>query len=203
MKNLTKLATFVAIAIVFAGCSQKVTVTAEPSTMNDEPTPVISPDDFKDSELMKESTYLDPNGVFSFTYPEDFTLDTQDPVHPRVFKQGEQQRPQSEMSDGALVVFEVADLGEQTLEEFVDARIKQSTADGTSEVTKEKEATTVNDFAGFTYATRGLGESTNYIIRKDPNSQNALIISTLVADPENSGYQAQVDGILNSVEVLE
>lgn len=147
--------------------------------------------------------YQDPDDVFSFLYPDDFTLDTSDPVHPRVYKQGAQQRPQSEMSNGALIVFEVVDLGTQSLEEMVDARIAQATADGTSQITQAKRAATLNGYPGFTYQIRGLGESTNLIVQQNAAFSQALIITYLVADPENQGYQSEVDAILATVSFGE
>lgn len=40
------------------------------------------------------------------------------------------------MYDGVILVFEPVNLNGQTLEKFVDTRIQESTADGTSEITQ-------------------------------------------------------------------
>ena len=71
------------------------------------------------------SSYLDGKGVYSILYPNDYVLDTQDPIHIRIYKRGETQRPQSEMSDGALMVFESIELQGKSLETWVDASRKQ------------------------------------------------------------------------------
>ncbi len=149
------------------------------------------------------SSFLDPKGVFTVLYPSEYELDTSDPVHPRIFKRGETQRPQSEIYDGALIVFESVDLGNQNLSSWIDARIKDATENGMQEVIKPKAAASFNNFPGYSYTLRGLGETTYTAIQKDSSSKNAVIISTLVADPENKGYQAEVDATLNSITLLK
>lgn len=149
------------------------------------------------------SSFMDPNGVFTVLYPADYELDTSDPIHPRIFKRGETQRPQTELYDGALIVFESVDLGNQTLSSFLDARIKDATQNGMQEVITPKTAASFNNYSGYTYTLRGLGETTYTVIQKDASSSSALIISTLVADPENKGYQQEVNATLNSITLLK
>lgn len=149
------------------------------------------------------SSFMDPKGVFTVLYPSDYELDTSDPEHPRIFKRGETQRPQTELYDGALIVFESVDLGGKTLSAWIDDRIKTSTENGMQEIIKPKATASFNNYPGFSYTLRGLGETTYTAIQKDTNSDNAVIISTLVADPENKGYQAEVDTTLNSITLLK
>lgn len=162
-----------------------------------------TPDVVADSVRAGGSSYLDPKGVYSFLYPNDYTLDTQDPVHIRIYKRGVTQRPQSEMSDGALVVFESLELEGKTLEEWVDEHIRLSTADGTSEVTVPKTAATIGTYPGFTYTLRGLGESRYIVVQKDTQSNVAVNITYAVSDPNNVGYQKEVDAILTTVQLLK
>lgn len=149
------------------------------------------------------SSFLDPKGVFTVLYPSDYEIDISDPIHPRIFKRGETQRPQTEIYDGALIVFESIDLRNQTLSSWIDARIKDSSENGMQEVVKPKAAASFNNYKGFSYTLRGLGETTYTAIQKDTSSKNAVIISTLVADPENKGYQQEVDATLNSITLLK
>jgi hypothetical protein len=149
------------------------------------------------------SSYLDQKGIYNFLYPNDYTLDTEDPLHIRIYKRGETQRPQSEMSDGALMVFETVELKGATLEKWVDTRISESTADGTSEITEAKKTVTQNGYPGFYYAVRGLGTSQNLILQKDINSDNAVVITYAISDPEQKGYQAEVDEVLKSLSLLK
>lgn len=151
------------------------------------------------------SSYLDPNGVYSFLYPGDYTLDSQENGrYIRVTKRAETSRPQSELSDGALVVFETVTLEEgQTLDSWVDERIEELTADGTAQLTQPKQAVMFNGYSAFTYDVRGLGESHYLVAQRNADSGSAVVITSLVADPEQRGYQAEVDAILATVELLK
>lgn len=166
-------------------------------------TPTISILTVVPTNMISEGeSYQDPNNVYTFSYPKDYTLDTQDPLHIRIYKRGQTQRPQSEMSDGALMVFENIDLKGKSLESWVDANIQQSTSDGTSEIIEEKTSIHQNGYPGFYYAIRGLGTSQNIILQKDSNSSNAVIITYAVSDPQEKGYQNEIDNILSSFRFI-
>lgn len=149
------------------------------------------------------SSYLAPQSDYSFLYPSDWTLDAADPAHIRIFKRGDQERPQGEISNGALIVFEAVNLDGKTLSEWIDARIQQSIADGTTQVVDPKKAVLLNSYPGFTYTLRGLGESRYLVIQKDAMSPTAVSITYLVADPQQKGYQQEVDSILLTLELLK
>lgn len=150
------------------------------------------------------SSYSDKQGVFVFLYPNDYTLDEQNNgKQVRIYKQGPTQKGQTEMYDGVIIVFETIDLKNATLEEWVDASIQSSTADSSFEVTSPKRSTTLNGYPGFTYAIRGLGESTYLVVQKDTSSRYAVSITSLVADPANQGFQSQMNDILSTVELLK
>src|SRR5690348_14082570 len=104
------------------------------ASLNGEEEPLATSNPTTDTLRVGGSSYSDPAGLYTLLYPNDFTLDTSDPAHPRVFKRGPSQRPQSEMSDGALVVFESNDLQGKTLEQLVDERIQALKSNGSSEV---------------------------------------------------------------------
>jgi hypothetical protein len=156
-------------------------------------------------ELMSGgNSYMDPDGVYTLLYPNDYTQDTQgNGQHVRFYKQGATQQGQTEMYDGVIITIETVDLENQTLSNWIDTKIKESTADGTVEITQPKTQTTVNGFPGFTYTTRSLGEATYYVVQKDNKSKNAVVITTLVADPQNVGYQTEVDNTLNTIQLLK
>jgi hypothetical protein len=162
------------------------------------------PESEKVSELQAGgSSYADPAGDYSFLYPNDYTLDTKDPVHIRVYVRGDMQRPQSEMSDGVLIVFESIDLQGKSLESVVDERLQQAVADGTSEIMQPKTALSLNKYPGFTYELKGLGSSTTVLLQKTLQSNQALSVTYIVADPQNKGYQADVDAVLATVKLLK
>jgi hypothetical protein len=149
------------------------------------------------------NSYLDPNGIFSFLYPNDYQLDTSDPIHPRIYKHGETQSEGTEIYDGVLIVFETVELQGKTLEQWIDDKIRNTPADGNSTVIKPKEATTLNGYPGFTYRVRGLGEYDYIVIQKTPASQYALVITYIAPDPENKGYQKEVDATFSTIELLK
>lgn len=149
------------------------------------------------------ASFLDPSGVFNILYPSDYKLDTTDSKHPRIYKQGATQKGQTEMYDGVLIVFETVNLNGANLNTWTDNYIKTLTTDGSVEITKAKQATTLNGFPGFTFKARGLGESTYYVVEKDSNSQNAVLINYSVNDPQNVGFQTQVDTTLATLQLLK
>ncbi len=149
------------------------------------------------------SSYIDPKGVFSFIYPNDYQLDTQDKQHIRIFKQGATQRGQTEMYDGVLIVFESIDLGEKTLSEHLDKVIEDATSNGMSQIVKEKTQTTLNSYPGYVYSLQGLGTSEYIVIQKDASSKSAVSISMSIQDPENVGFQEEVNATISTLQLLK
>lgn len=149
------------------------------------------------------SSYLDEKGVYSVLYPNDYTLDTQDPKHIRIYKRAESQRPQGEISDGVLMVFESVDLQGKSLESLVDTRIKEATADGSSQVSQSKKAITIDTYPGFSYSLKGVGSSQNFILQKDGASPYAVILTYAVNDPDQKGYQKEVEAVVSSLKLLK
>lgn len=150
------------------------------------------------------SSYFDPQGLFTFLYPPDYKIDTQNnEQHTRIYKSGKTQQGQTEMYDGVIIVFERINLDAKTLNDWVDESIKNSTIDGTIEVIKPKKSTTVNGYPGFTYILKGLGESEYFVLQKDSNSNSAVSITTFVADPENVGFQKEVDAVISTLQLLK
>lgn len=149
------------------------------------------------------SSYSDPAGLYSFLYPNEYVLDTSDPLHLRIYKRGATQTGQTEMFDGVIMVYETINLSGKTLSEWIDGRIQESTSDGTTQITSEKKVMTVNGYSGFTYTARGLGEAVNIYVQKDATSPYALGMTTSVSDPENKGYQNEVDATLSTLQILK
>lgn len=149
------------------------------------------------------SSYRDTQGVYVFLYPADYILDTQDKQHVRIYKTGATQKGQTEMYDGVIMVFETIVLNKQTLNTWVDTTLKTATEDGTSQIIDPKKAISLHSYQGFTYSMRGLGISKEYVFQKDTNSPYAVHISTSVNDPQNVGFQTDVDTILSTFEILK
>jgi len=201
------LIALIAVAVVIFLFIQRGASPAEPDS---EKGVVTSSDiDFgedadKPAEVRAEGiTYEDPQGKFRITYPADYTFDDSDALHPRLYKRGDEQRPQSEMSDGVLLVFEKIDLNGQTLEKMVDDRLQQATADGTSEVIEPKDETTLGTYPGFEYELRGLGTARYLYVQASEDADWALSATYSISDPKTLGYQVEVDSILATLELSE
>lgn len=150
------------------------------------------------------NSFADPKGVFVFLYPNDYVQDSQNNgQYIRVYKIGKTQQGQTEMYDGVNINFESVNLNGQTLEKWVDEHIKSMTMDQSIEVTAPKKPVTLNDYSGFSYKIRGLGESSYLALQKTPNSSYAVSIIYMVSDPQEVGYQKEVDAILSTVELLK
>jgi hypothetical protein len=157
-----------------------------------------------DSMAAGGSSHLDTKGVYSILYPNDYAIDTQDNGrYTRIFKRGATQKGQTEMYDGVIIVFETIELKGKPLSQWVDDNIKTSTADGTIKIIEPKKNITINTYPGFTYKTRSLGEAKYYVLQKNSTSPYAVVITTSVSDPENIGFQKQVDQILSSMTLLK
>ena len=94
---------------------------------NVESIPTVAADGLK----IGGSSYGDDNGLYSFLYPSEYTIDESDTKHIRIYKTGPTQTGQTEMYDGVIVVFEVLELGGQSLSDWVDENITSITSDGT------------------------------------------------------------------------
>ena len=191
----------VAIAILYSAKGKEPMPPETFVANSSKPSPTTNP--FVDTLKAGGSSYSDPDNRYSFLYPNDYILDTKDPKYIRIYKRGETERPQSEMTDGALMVFESVELNSQTLEQWVDAHIKQMISDGTSESVQPKKAVTVNNYPGFTYELRGLGTTTYVVLQKSPQSFTAVVIAYSVSDPKGKGYQDEVDAVIDTFQLLK
>ncbi len=173
--------------------------TAMPSHVSPSPTAVSS-----NNLMAGGNSYLDPKGVFSVLYPNDYQMDTQNNgQYTRFYKLGPTQKGQTEMYDGVNLNFESIDLNNQTLSDWVDTQINNSTNDDTVKLTKPKTPIILNGYMGFTYQTAGLGEATYTILQKDKTSKNAVNIISVFYDPSNQGFDKEINSILNSLKILK
>lgn len=149
--------------------------------------------------------YTDPTNTYSFLYPSDYKVSSENEgQHIRLLKIGATQKGQTEMYDGVLIVFELVELKDgQTLEQFVDVKIADSIKDGTVSIVEPKKDSRINKYSGFEYTANGLGEHKTIIVNKDKTSQTAVVISMLIADPKNVGFQQEADAILSTLELLK
>lgn len=213
MQNKQFLIGGVIVLAVIVGVGFFLSKSNQPVTTNETNTDssiTTSPPEVSTSPITSEtpselgqggSSYLDPESVYSFLYPNDYTLSPMNNGSVRITKTGPTQRGQTELYDGVLLYFETVSLDGSTLEQWVDGAITQSTADGTSQVVKPKTAMNLNGYSGFSYSMRGLGESNNLVLQKDSNSPYAVNIIYAVYDPQNVGFQNEIDAILKTLQI--
>ncbi|MEO8582063.1 MAG: hypothetical protein ABI425_05835 [Patescibacteria group bacterium] len=150
------------------------------------------------------SSYLDSKGVFTFLYPNDYKLDLQNNgQYVRVSKVGKSQQGQTEMTDGVIMVFESIDLKGQTLDAWTTSSIEAAIADGAGQIIEPKIEVVINGYPGFIYTIRSFGESKYVVLQKDANSTNAVSVAMAVFDPQDQNYQAQVDQIISTIQLLK
>ena len=157
----------------------------------------------KEPLLASGSSYADPDGAFTFLYPNGYTVDTEgDGQYTRIFKRGATQKGQTEMYDGVIVLLETVNLQGKTLEEFVDERLASFESSDVVKVSQPKKAVSLNTYPGFTYETEGLGSARDLVIMKNGQSTTALVVTISVMDPENVGYQEEVNAMLSTIELV-
>jgi hypothetical protein len=103
---------FVIGAFIIAGSlyfmRNKIVGNVAPNQIVTSATPVSTIE--TEQETLEGNRYDHPSGAYSFVYPNDYTLESTDTHYIRIFKRAETARPQGELSDGVLMVFEAFDL---------------------------------------------------------------------------------------------
>ncbi len=149
-----------------------------------------------------QNRYQDPKGVYVISFPAEYTQDEENNGQMmRLSKRGATQQGQTEMYDGIIVVFESIALPNQSLSSWTDAYIRSTTSDGTLNVVEAKKPTTVHNYPGYTFSLQGLGTSKYIVVHKDASSSAAVMMTMLVADPNQLGYQHEVDSILATLQL--
>jgi hypothetical protein len=166
------------------------------------PTPSMINPTSTDSSLT--NTHTDVNGIYSIRYPNDFQLDTlPDNNAIRLTKIGKTQQGETELYDGVTIQIETNELNGRMLSDWVDETIERSTDNGVSAIVEPKNPISINGYQGFAYTVEGLGVFNHRIIQKNETSNYAVTIVTTVNDPEDNGYEFEVDSILLSLNMLK
>lgn len=204
------LVLIIIIAVLVAGIyffNKKSVDKLEPEKQTPTVTQDVSPKADKeelDKLLRGGASYADKNGVYTILYPNDYIIDEMNNGEMvRIYKKGPTQSGQTEMYDGVIIHLQSISLNGKTLSKWVDEQVSQSTSDGTTSLTSPKKAILLNKYPGFTYKMRGLGEFVYIVFQKDSASNYAVSITTLVADPQNVGFQKEVDAALSTLQLLK
>ncbi|MFA9288662.1 MAG: hypothetical protein ACEQSA_02170, partial [Weeksellaceae bacterium] len=90
------------------------------------------------------SSFREETGAYNFLYPADYVLDETDKQHIRIYKTGPTQQGQTELYDGAIIVYEVITLEEKNLSDWVDNYLTTVTTDGTTKIVEPKKEISLN-----------------------------------------------------------
>lgn len=157
-------------------------------------TPSPTPDPTADWKTYTTSTYL-------VKYPEDLITREDEGSTIAISKWGPTQTEGTELFDGYSITFQIKEVSDTTPQEYADTLISETKDVGISEITEEPSAITINSYQGVTYTEEGLGTYKHIILGSDNNS-SLMLISIIVSDPGNLGFQETVDQILSTFEFV-
>jgi hypothetical protein len=166
---------------------------SKPESMVQEDTPSVT------DTLENWVTYSSSDGVYTFKYPQNFSLSEEDAV--RVSFWGTTQRAQTEFYDGVMLTFfSPFQLEGMSLSEYVDQEVEGS--EENADILEQKDAIKIGDLEGYTYTARGLGVHQN-IYLQSPGKDWAIEIVNSTRDPADQGYDAIAETILSTFEFTQ
>ena len=177
--------------------NQKANTNPAPTQTVNQQLPSPTPDPTNDWSAYATSTY-------TVKYPGDLVLKDEGGNILSFSKWGPTQTKGTELFDGFAITFvpkeHIMLMPEgSSPKDYADAKIKQIESLEMSKITEEPKPITINGYEGITYTEEGLGTFKQIILGSDDG--NILMISILVADPGNLGFQETVDQILSTLEL--
>jgi hypothetical protein len=147
-------------------------------------------------------TFNDDRYNFTFDYPSDAEAAVDLAIGVRVLKIGKTQPLGTEMVDGYIVTINNSKYS-GNFRDFVEAQRQNDitsnpAGEGTDSVSPITEGSLIRkDLKAYTYVVKGLGEfEMSYVAL---NNTDYLKITKLVSDPDNNGYQKEIESILNTL----
>jgi len=137
---------------------------------------------------------------FLVKYPQNAILDHYKDGTLNLSVQGPTQTGATELFDGFAITFQPKSTSDAP-EDFVEKLINETENSGVGKITKNPEPYTLNNYEGVGYVEEGLGTYQHILIGSD-NNKRLILISILVADPGNQGFQDTVDQILSTFEFI-
>ena len=140
------------------------------------------------------------NKYFSVKYPSDLISGGGESLL-NISKWGPTQTEGTELFDGFAVNFILKEIPNTSPEEYAETLIAESESMGVSKITEGPTAIILNTYKGVTYTEEGLGTFKQIVLGSDDDSK-IMVISYIVADPGNLGFQETVDQILSTFEFI-
>jgi len=171
------------------------------------PTPTVAPTQepatsgesgFKIDERL---TYSNEETAITFKYPRDVSLIESPDGEIIISKSGPTQKAGTEFYDGISLTIIPSKTGDKSLKDIVDEKIAKIKSDSSVAYSVGNvEVYSVNSTTGYKFTVTGNGEY-DYIYLPLGTDYYAQIVDS-TADPENQGYQAEVDDIIDSIDFL-
>jgi len=163
------------------------------------PTPTIASQALLPTSDPTSDWEIYEHAEFSVKYPSDLTVqDVEDNIF-NLSIWGPTQTEGTELFDGFSVTFQSLDKQDMTAMEYAKDKISEAQVQGISEITEGPLPITINGYNGVTYTEEGLGTFKQIILESD-NVSVFILISVMVSDPGNLGFQDTVDEILSTFE---
>lgn len=187
--------------------AEKLTnVSEKTESIVEKPTIAISPFDTEQPEELaasssapvvekKQKTF--ENAFFSFTYPEDMTIQTQEGGVVQVKKWGPTQKADTELYDGVALQFEPLELP-VSAQQYSLTDIEGTLKSGMAEILSGPTQVTIGNNTGYFYRMRFLGTASKYSF-DTPNDSIIVVVTDNTTDPGSIGFQEEADAILKSL----
>jgi len=172
------------------------------------PSPTITTSNTPEPEIAEKypetwEKYRSGSLGISFYYDQKMELleNSNDPNEPlRLVLMGQTQSLGTEIYDGLIMIFNSGTY-EGDFADFVASEHLKNKNEPTTNEISEVIGTGLGNLTGYEFTVSSLGEFTHYYFRDIDLKDNRYVkISTLVADPQEVGYQETLEKILTSIE---
>lgn len=133
--------------------------------------------------------------VYTIAYPNNYTLNLDQPPIVTISFIGPTQAEGTELFDGVVVNISVSQEQNHDLNAYLQSKLDELDNVGVSRLIGQPESITLNHYRGYTYIEDGLGRYQHFLL-ESPDQVSIATISVLVADPTNLGFQETVDRML-------
>lgn len=137
------------------------------------------------------------NSIFSFKYPTDLDLSTEEGNRVLISKWGPTQQEGQEFHDGISLYFDPRELG-ISAKDYLQTKIDEIENAGVSTIEKKLSEVTVGQYKGYSFVSSGL--TTTETIAVESNSGIIVVITNATSDPGNVGFAPVADQILSTFE---
>lgn len=144
-------------------------------------------------------TYSSPTLGFSLQHPKDMKIYPQQGGAVLFVKLGPTQVENTELFDGISLIFDVGDLGTNTLQQAAQQKLTEIKNEPITETVGTMEEVIVGKYAGYKFMVKDLGERTYTYLPKG-DSEYLVIIDSSV-DPSSLGFNQTIYQMFSTLEI--